>query len=117
MSTAQGGTNLSTIREAVAGAFEKKFQLNQFGFKPCDPPLSYPEQSWDREMIAIAEHIEKAGFRISNIAKAARATFKVPIQEGIENLCKMIDEDINKSKPKPKTRSIWNWFWRRDSSA
>jgi hypothetical protein len=118
MSTAQGGTNISKIRDTVEGAFLDKFEHNQFGLKPCDPPLSYSEPSWMEQMKAMASVLAKTGFPISNIATAARLTHKVALKDGIQALVKMISDEVEKSKPKPKTRGLWDWVWgRRDTSA
>ena len=118
MPTAQGGTNLTNIRDAVEDAFLTTFEHNQFGLKPSDPPLSYSEPSWMEQMKAMASVLAKAGFPVSNIATAARLTHKVAMKDGIQALVKMISDEIEKSKPKPKTRGLWNWIWgRRDTSA
>jgi hypothetical protein len=117
MSTAQGGTNLTEIRDAVEGAFLTKFEHSQFGLKPSESPFNYSEPSWMEQMKAMAGVLAKAGFPLANIATAARLTHKVAVNDGIQALVKIISDEIEKAKPKPKTRGLWNWIWGRDTSA
>ncbi len=116
MPTAQGS---SSIREAVESAFLSNFKFNEFGCKPCDPPFSYSEPSWMEQMKAMTRTLGNAGLPVANIniATAARLTHKVTVKDGIQALAKMISDEVEKSKPKPKTRSIWNWIMGRDSPA
>jgi len=114
MPTAQGS---SSIREAVESAFLSNFKFNEFGCKPCDPPFSYSEPSWMEQMKGMAQALGKAGFQVPNIATAARLTHKVPVKEGIQALAKIISDEVEKTKPKPKTRGIWNWIMGRDTPA
>lgn len=114
MSTAQGS---SSVRDAVESAFLTNFKFNEFGLKPCDPPFSYSEPSWMEQMKAMAQTLATAGFPISNIATAARLTHKVAVKDGIQALAKMINDEVEKAKPKPKTRGIWNWIMGRNTSA
>lgn len=114
MSTAQGS---SSVRDAVESAFLTNFKFNEFGLKPCDPPFSYSEPSWMEQMKAMAGVLAKAGFPLANIATAARLTHKVAVNDGIQALVKIISDEIEKAKPKPKTRGLWNWIWGRDTSA